>query len=502
MSQNPERPQVRDHSGGWRPVRALDPDATACRREVTLAPTRYVADRLIIRTTPGDEPDPLLDMLRERAAARNLALEEEPLAAASSRDASGRPGLALKLAMDDDGDVWDLLDEVMAEADDDARKRVGLDHVLVGHRKGTGTPVPGDREPAHRPGPAPQRLYADGKTPWLTATGVRRPVVAIVDTGIGEHPWLDGHRVVIRDAEVDGGPIGTFTEDEPDSTPDALNPFAGHGTFIAGVIHQICPDAAILPVRAMSTDGLVREWDLIRTLERLLEYHLRGVAGRKRSTPVDIVVLALGFQPESAEDDDYEGMLRGVIRDLRRAGVLVVVSAGNDGDDREVYPAAWAPHVRRVGGRAEPLNPEDLHADYPPILTVAAANPNGTLADFSNDGPWVTCVRNGREILSTMPTTFNGPLEPQRIGTEPARASVDPDDYTGGFGQWSGTSFAAPVLAAELAEVLLADALVDRHTDRVTAAWSAACAVTGLPEPAPVEPAPVEPAPVEPVSVR
>ncbi|HEX2705227.1 MAG TPA: hypothetical protein VHM65_05670, partial [Candidatus Lustribacter sp.] len=37
------------------------------------------------------------------------------------------------------------------------------------------------------------------------------------------------------------------------------------------------------------------------------------------------------------------------------------------------------------------------------------------------------------------------------------RATVDPDDLSGGFGIWSGTSFAAPVLAGELAAHLAAD---------------------------------------------
>jgi hypothetical protein len=35
------------------------------------------------------------------------------------------------------------------------------------------------------------------------------------------------------------------------------------------------------------------------------------------------------------------------------------------------------------------------------------------------------------------------------------RCTVDPDDYTGGFGVWSGTSFSAPVFAAELAAALI-----------------------------------------------
>jgi hypothetical protein len=31
------------------------------------------------------------------------------------------------------------------------------------------------------------------------------------------------------------------------------------------------------------------------------------------------------------------------------------------------------------------------------------------------------------------------------------RASIDPDDFSGGFGVWSGTSFSAPVIAGRLA---------------------------------------------------
>jgi len=37
------------------------------------------------------------------------------------------------------------------------------------------------------------------------------------------------------------------------------------------------------------------------------------------------------------------------------------------------------------------------------------------------------------------------------------RCTVDPDDYTGGFGVWSGTSFATPVFAAELAATLIVE---------------------------------------------
>lgn len=478
--------RVRDHAGGWRPVRELDPAEAPCRRDVRLAPTRYVADRLIVRGMPGED-DEMLAMLREQSAARGLVLVEEELDLAPTRREVRRRGVALHLTQSDGGaaDVWDLLDDIADRAGDETRKRVGLDHVLTGHRPKPGVAVIGDREPSQHVGPVPRRTLANGLVPWLSDEGVLRPVVAVVDTGIGVHPWFDSSQVVIRDAEVDGRPIGTYTDDEPVTGHEPrteLAPYVGHGTFIAGVVHQICPDAAILPVRVMSTDGSVREWDLARSLERLLEYHLRGVAGVEGHAPVDVVVLALGFHPELLEDDDYEGVLRGILRDLRREGVLVVASAGNDGRQQPVFPAAWAPHVRRVAGLAEPLDPRDLRAGYTPLLVVTASNPNGTLADFANDGPWVTCVRPGTNVHSTMPATADGALLPQTLG-DGGRESVDPDDFTGGFATWSGTSFAAPVLAGELAGALLGGRVSGSSGERVAAAWSAVQEITGLPVP-------------------
>ncbi|MFI6427567.1 S8 family peptidase [Promicromonospora sp. NPDC050880] len=445
-----------------------------------------MADRLIVRSAPGED-DSLLALLQERAAERGLSLEMEELAPAPMRSEVPRTGVALHVAAGgaEDADVWDLLDDVATLASEDDRKRIGLDHVLHGHQNRPGVANPGDREPSRHVGPVPRRALGAGPVPWLAESGVQRPVVALVDTGIGAHPWFDSSHVVIRDAELDGRPIGTFTDDEPVAGHEPsteLAPYTGHGTFIAGVVHQVCPDAAILPVRVMYTDGEVREWDLVRSLERLLEYHLRGVSGIDGYTPVDVVVLALGFQPEDPDLDDYEGMLRGVLRDLRRAGVLVVASAGNDGGERPVFPAAWAPHVRRVDGRAEPLNVHDLRADYTPLLVVTASNPNGTLAEFANDGPWVTSVRPGTNVHSTMPTTADGALPPQRVA-DGGRESVDPDDFTGGFATWSGTSFASPVLAGELAQHLLDGRMAEGPADRVAAAWEAAHQATGLPIP-------------------
>jgi hypothetical protein len=57
-----------------------------------------------------------------------------------------------------------------------------------------------------------------------------------------------------------------------------------------------------------------------------------------------------------------------------------------------------------------------------------------------------------------MPTTYDASLQPTHAMRTPRgewRTAIDPDDFTSGFGVWSGTSFAAPVFAGQLAEELL-----------------------------------------------
>jgi subtilisin family serine protease len=126
----------------------------------------------------------------------------------------------------------------------------------------------------------------------------------------------------------------------------------------------------------------------------------------------------------------------------------VVASAGNDATSRPSYPAAFAPHP---GGRVRD------HDDVVPVSAVGARNPDGSVALFSNDGPWVKYLRPGASLVSTFPVTFDASATPSyelvtRDGQR--RASIDPDDFRSGFGVWSGTSFAAPVLAGELAQAL------------------------------------------------
>jgi hypothetical protein len=60
---------------------------------------------------------------------------------------------------------------------------------------------------------------------------------------------------------------------------------------------------------------------------------------------------------------------------------------------------------------------------------------------------------------------FNGGDQPlARVGSDlggsiRVRESIDPDDFRGGFAVWSGTSFAAPIVAGAIASALDAASL-------------------------------------------
>jgi subtilisin family serine protease len=123
---------------------------------------------------------------------------------------------------------------------------------------------------------------------------------------------------------------------------------------------------------------------------------------------------------------------------------------------------------------------------------VGALNPNGSKALFSDDGRWVRAWVPGAAVVSTFPTDINGSRSPEiRTRAHPAgemppaaglpRESLDPDDYSDGFAAWSGTSFSAPLLAAQIASALLEGAAArplndpgeQAATDRTMAALAA-----------------------------
>lgn len=253
--------------------------------------------------------------------------------------------------------------------------------------------------PAWNPGPF------DDPTPVAvipappTGGGMQRETtVAILDTGISQHPWFTGRKWFAA--------CGSDVQETPDAdADDRLDSVAGHGTFIAGVVLQQAPAASLLISRVISGDGVTDEFALVRGLARLTSH------ARSENKLVDVISLSVGCY---THDDTPSPVLNHVINSIDR-DTVVVACAGNSNSDRPFWPAA----LKRV-------------------VAVAALDSDGRdRAPFSNYGWWVDACAPGDQIVSSF-FSFDG-LGPGGM------------EKFDGYARWSGTSFAAPRVAGAIA---------------------------------------------------
>jgi subtilisin family serine protease len=308
----------------------------------------------------------------------------------------------------------------------------------------------------------------------------RRPVVAVLDTGVRAQPWLDvaadgsgGYTmpadgfVAVDDeiqtairkesqrAAADGDRPRQVIKDAWDKPITdnpligELNSALGHCTFIAGIVRQVAPDARVLAVRVMNSDDILYESDIICGIRHLAKRIALAEPG-DLAAEVDVVSLSFGYFSESRHDLVVTSGLWRAIEVLLGLGVVVAAAAGNYASNRRFYPAAFA------------LEP--VPADQVPVISTGALNVNGTKAMFSNDGRWVTAWALGACVVSTYPTDVDASRTPElRIPVNrkpsgewpPGREALDPNDYSAGWAIWSGTSFSAPYAAALITRSLL-----------------------------------------------
>jgi hypothetical protein len=354
-------------------------------------------------------------------------------------------------------DPWAVLAELRSTAPPEVAAAVGLDHLMTTAEQLGGNPlaVGHGRVGLDRYGVAGYSGRGPVNLVIPSPPGPdrsRRPRVVVLDTGLGDHPWFRDERARTTFTMADGTLVGPRVEGAVVGPVDrrgvvdnpllgSLASHTGHGTFLAGLIRQACPQADIVALAVMGADGVVPESTLADGLEL--------VAARQREQPgwTDAVVLSLGYYAETAQDAAYSTRLATILLELGKAGVAVFCAAGNDASSRPSYPAAFAVH------------PEFTRPDMLPLVSVAALNPDGSVAMFSNDGPWVVAEAPGVNLVSTIPVRTDGSDRPIARVTSPgrrSRAAVDGDDFASGFASWSGTSFAAPVLAGQYLQAVAA----------------------------------------------
>jgi hypothetical protein len=235
-----------------------------------------------------------------------------------------------------------------------------------------------------------------------------KPVtVLILDTGVDPHPWFTG-----RPWFGEWGPAPETLDFEGDGVTDQQ---AGHGTFVTGVAMRHAPGATLRHHRVLTSHGITDDRTVAMALRRTRKH------AAARGEHIDVVVLTAGCH---TPDDRCPPALAHEFS--RFTDTVVVAAAGNSGNTRPFWPAA-----------------------LPPVVAVGATTADGDLAPFSGHGPWLDTMAPGVDVVSAHVRLDNG----QRV-------------Y--GAARWSGTSFAAPRVAGEVATALHRGFSADAARERVS----------------------------------
>ena len=251
------------------------------------------------------------------------------------------------------------------------------------------------------PATDPQEVY-EGTEPYpgvCHCNSGARVRVYIADTGLlpeawQHHPWLAGVR-------GDEDPLS------PTLTGGALLPYAGHGTFVAGVARCMAPAAEIYVGNVFDTGGSTLETDFVTDLQKALHrgtdiFHLSDAS----TTRKDLQPLSFWTW----------------LKQLRQhKGIVCVAPAGNSGTRRPHWPAA-SPEVASVGA---------LAADW------------RSRASFSNYGGWVDAYAPGRDLINAYASgSYTCDMFPY----------VTQVRQFYGMAKWSGTSFSSPIVTGLIAD--------------------------------------------------
>ena len=270
----------------------------------------------------------------------------------------------------------------------------------------------------------------------LDAPRGNTPTVAVIDTGVTNHPDLAGRLTTgynfISDPVRAGNNFGRgpdfydpgdwVTPEQAASLPFSLTACAAptnstwHGTHVTGTIAALTDNdlgiAGTLPAEIQTLRALGRcggsSGDISAAMLWASGGNVPGVPANP--SPARVVNMSLGGGgacPQHFQDVINYGVARGTV---------FVVAAGNS----NVNVAGSTP------------------ANCAGVITVAATDPYGGRASFSNYGSYVDIAAPGVGIMSTLNSGLQGPQTPNYVS-------------------YSGTSMASPHVAGAVAMLLAAE---------------------------------------------
>ena len=164
----------------------------------------------------------------------------------------------------------------------------------------------------------------------------------------------------------------------------------GHGTHVAGIVDITAPEAKIMPLRVLDTEGYGDVFTIAKAVHFAAQNH------------ADVINLSLGSPSRSR-------LLQEVIKDATANGVLVAAAAGDSNSLVAEYPAAGNGVAASTDG----------------LVAVTSVNMYDRKSGFANYGGWVDIAAPGEGIRSSFPVSK--------------------------YAYWSGTSMATPFVSGQAA---------------------------------------------------
>jgi subtilisin family serine protease len=259
----------------------------------------------------------------------------------------------------------------------------------------------------------------DAEKAWSIETGSQEVVVAVIDTGLNYNLPIFKGNIYTNKAELDGqagvDDDGNGCIDDVHGCDFAANDgdpmdVYGHGTHVSGTIGANGADG---------TDIVGVAWNVTLLPIRFLDDQGSGT--------LDNAILSIDYATKMKANiisaswggGGFSQLLMDSISRARDAGILFVAAAGNEANNND----------------SSPTYPASYQVDN--IVSVAALDPTGMVADFSNIG---------------------------KTSVHIAAPGVDITSYTmAGRESWSGTSMATPHVSG-VAALLLSQDLTQSYT--------------------------------------
>jgi subtilisin family serine protease len=219
---------------------------------------------------------------------------------------------------------------------------------------------------------------------FATGVGV---TVAVLDGGVdATHPYLTGHVLAGFDFVDDDADPSEAKNGIDDDLDGVIDEGYGHGTFVASLVLAAAPDAKILPVRVLDTDGRGRVSDIAAGITWAVDHG------------ANVLNLSFGTLGGSR-------IVSAAVRYALGRGVTVVAATGNDGTGTVIdFPAALqgviaVTSVDATGARPAFANAGSATALAAPGTDLVGAFPDGRYARWSGTSFSAALVSGGAALV-------------------------------------------------------------------------------------------------------